>query len=129
MKARTAWSRQTVTICLDHYNRPPEWVPALGEVIDTRGHDCRPGCIGRSKEMEIHDLEVCADCVQGIEYGRTDHEWRGILPEWDGFVIVNGRPGDSGDVEDRDEFRARHTCDCCGDTYSGSVYFASAWKR
>lgn len=158
----------------------------------------------------IHDLEICEDCVQGIEYGYTegtDHEWPGILPRWDGFTLSNGRHcpepftvgtlvhgtmrhedvipalvaeleriggyvdptwsdfddetgpdilneifdeldrqspegfyygahfGDGSDFglwpveEDRDEFRHRHTCDCCGQTYSGSVYFASALKR
>lgn len=158
--------------------------------------------------MEIYDLEVCADCVQGIEYGEgTDHEWSGILPAWSEFVVVNGRHcpepfhagtiihgtmrhedlipalveeckrvgvdvghdwldfdddtgpeivaeiideldrqapdgfyygahiGDGSDLglwpieDDHDEFRSRHTCDCCGATYSGSVYYASAWKR
>lgn len=155
----------------------------------------------------IHDLEVCQDCVLGIAYGHSSDEWRGILPEWDSFVIINGRscpepfqtgtiihgtmrfcdvapaliaeiervggmvdptwldcpddeqgdvlseihdeldslapegyyfgahPGDGSDLglwqveDDRDEFRYRHTCDCCGLVYGGEVHYASAWKR
>ena len=44
--------------------------------------------------METVDLEVCADCVIGIEYGfveGTDNEWPGIHREWDGWTVVNGR--------------------------------------
>lgn len=42
---------------------------------------------------ERHDLEVCADCVQAIEYGHVDgcDDWPGILPEWQGWNVVNGR--------------------------------------
>ncbi len=40
------------------------------------------------------DLEVCADCIIGIEYGYvegTDDEWPGILPAWNGWNVHNGR--------------------------------------
>ena len=53
MKVRTAWSREEVVICRHHYDNPPAWVPALGEVLDGRGHPCVPGCIGRST-VEVH---------------------------------------------------------------------------
>ena len=45
-------------------------------------------------QQEHHDLEVCADCVIAIEYGHaegSDHEWPGILADWNGYYVVNGR--------------------------------------